>query len=69
MTHLFEFIITKKQTEEEITQKKEKDIINLMYKTESNRKNKVYGLILKELKTKGVIKPEEVEEFLLRQLK
>lgn len=69
MKHEFEFVVTKKQTPQEVEEKKEQEVLNLVYKTESNRKNKVAQKIRKELDVKGIIKEEDMQDFYLRQLK
>lgn len=69
MQHLFEFIVTRKQSEEDKAQEKEQEVLNLMYKTESNRKEKVHKKILKELGQKDIIQTHEIEDFYLRQIR
>lgn len=66
MQHLFEFIVVKKQTIEEVAEGKPPSSLKLMYKTESSRINKVGRKIKDELVSGGIIKAEEIEEIYLR---
>jgi len=68
MQHLYEFVVTKKQTEEEKEKGDQKMVVHLMYKSESSRRNKVVDLIKKELHKKDIIKQQDIDEFWLKQL-
>lgn len=66
MTHYFEFIVIKKQTEEEKKEGKEPDIINLVYETKSKRTNKVAEKIKKEVVQSGAMTADEIQDIYLR---
>lgn len=68
MQHLYEFVVTKKQTEEEKEKEEKKVVIHLMYSTKSARRSKVVDLIQKELHKKDIIKSQDIDEFWLKQL-
>lgn len=69
MTHTFEFVVTKKQTPQEIEEKKEQEVLNLMYKTKSKRLAKVAESIRAELEEKNVIKRDQIQDLYLRLVK
>jgi hypothetical protein len=69
MTHTFEFVVTKKQSQEDKDQGKEQEVLNLIYKTRSNRLHKVAAMIRSELATKKIVATGDIEDLYLRQIK
>lgn len=66
MTHYFEFIVIKKQTDEDKEKGLEQEVINLVYETKSARLNKVAGKIRKEVVASGVMRDDEIQDLFIR---
>lgn len=69
MTHLFEFVVTKKQTQEQKDLKEEQQVLNLVYKTKSKRLHKVADMIRQELDVKQIIALQDIEDLYLKPIK
>jgi hypothetical protein len=65
MVHEFEFVVVKHPT----TPEAESEALHLIYKTKSNRKNKVAELIKDELEKKEIVERKDIKDFYLKQIK